>query len=323
MPSVSVILTNHNKWPFIEESVNSVINQSNRNWELIVVNDSCDDFSVEYLSRLNDERIKIFNVNFKNASAARNFGFDKSSGDFIQYLDADDILDVRKIELQLNSLKEQILGLSVCRTIAISESGNIIGEIDAEFLKESDPKNFIYALYKEPNKGMVQPNAWFFSRELHELTGKWNEKITLDDDGEFFCRMILNAERIIFCDAILNYYRKYNENNKSLSSAKNFASMESAYFSGILKIEHLECSGKFSIYQIDVMKSSFFSVIASNSYLVNHGVYKSAMIIINKVGKFHPPFPSGISFFLSFFIGWRCVKILKFLKDRIFQYFTK
>lgn len=316
-PEVSIILTNHNKWPYIRESINSILNQSHVNWELIIVSDSCNDASVDYVAQVNDKRVKKFNVDFKNAAKSRNFGFEKSSGKFIQYFDADDILAKKKIETQLESLRTNKLGLSVCRTLAISEDGTFMEEIDREFLDEPNPIEFIFSLYSNPYRGMVQPNAWLFSRELHEIAGIWNENLTLDDDGEFFCRIILKSERIIFCNEILNFYRKFRKINHSLSSLKNLNSLESGYLSAVLKVEYLLNCGKFSKKQIDKVNASFFSVIASDSYLINQKVYKMSMKKCNLAGCFYNPYPGGVSYFFSSLIGWRVVKVIKFLKYKI------
>jgi glycosyltransferase involved in cell wall biosynthesis len=266
---------------------------------------------------LTDRRTTIYNVGFSNASKSRNFGFQKASGEFIQYLDADDILDFNKIEIQLKSLKENILGLSVCRTMAISENGELLQEIDTEFLDLSNPFEFIWSLYSNPHHGMVQPNAWFFSRELHELAGSWNQNLTLDDDGEFFCRIILKADQLVFCDKILNYYRKFQKINQSLSSMKNYISCESAYLSATLKVNHLLDCGQFSKEKIDRINASFFSVIAADSYLINRKVYKMSMKKITLSRYFHEPYTAGFSYFLSFLIGWRAVKVIKFLIFKI------
>ena len=316
-PEVSIILTNHNKWPYISESVNSILIQSFINWELIIVNDSCNDLSVDYVSQIDDQRVKKFNVDFKNASKSRNFGFEKSSGKFIQYFDADDILDTKKIEIQLESLRAYKLGLSVCRTLAISEDGACLEEIDPEFLVEPNPIEFIYSLYSNPYRGMVQPNAWLFSRELHELAGIWNENLTLDDDGEFFCRIILKSERIIYCNEILNFYRKFRKINHSLSSLKNYNSLESGYLSAVLKVDYLLNCGPFTKKQIDKVNASFFSVIASDAYLINQKVYNMSMKKCNLAGCFYNPYPGGVSYFFTCLIGWRAVKVIKFLKDKI------
>jgi glycosyltransferase involved in cell wall biosynthesis len=294
-----------------------VLSQTYTNLELIIVNDNTTDHSHEYLMTLTDCRTTIYNVDFSNASKSRNYGFQKSSGEFIQYLDADDILDFNKIEIQLNSLIGNILGLSVCRTMAISENGELLQEIDTEFLNQSNPFKFIRSLYSNPYHGMVQPNAWFFSRELHELAGSWNQNLTLDDDGEFFCRVILKADRIVFCDEILNYYRKFQKINQSLSLMRNYTSWESAYLSANLKVDHLINCGQFNKEQMDKINASFFSVIASDAYLINSEVYKKSMKKTNLSGYFHEPYTAGFSYFLSCLIGWRAVKLIKFLKNKI------
>ena len=86
----------------ILESINSVINQTYENWELIVINDGSSDNTINVVQEIKDGRIKLITQKNKGVAEARNKGIDCSSGDYIAFLDSDDIWHHKKLELQLD-----------------------------------------------------------------------------------------------------------------------------------------------------------------------------------------------------------------------------
>lgn len=108
MKKVSVIIPVYNTSLYLEEWINSVLNQTYKNLEIIIVNDHSTDNSLEIISKFKDKRIKIINLK-KNHGVAycRNKGVDKSSGDYICYIDSDDYWNLDKIEKQLFFIKDK------------------------------------------------------------------------------------------------------------------------------------------------------------------------------------------------------------------------
>ena len=108
---VSVIIPNYNSSLYIEDTINSVLNQSYENIEIIVVDDFSTDDSVELVSKIsqNHKNIKIIKLesNFGRPAGPRNIGLDCAQGDFIAFLDSDDIWHHQKIEIQLKKMKEE------------------------------------------------------------------------------------------------------------------------------------------------------------------------------------------------------------------------
>lgn len=105
-PLVSVVIPCYNQGKFLGDALTSVINQSCPSWECIIVNDGSND-NTEELSlqwKKKDERIKYFSKPNGGLSSARNFGLSKASGDYIQFLDADDTIDPGKFLQSINAL---------------------------------------------------------------------------------------------------------------------------------------------------------------------------------------------------------------------------
>lgn len=108
MKKVSVIIPVHNSEKYILKCINSVINQTYKNLEIILIDDKSTDNSVELIKKIGDKRIKLIALE-KNSGAAiaRNKGIEKSSGDYICFLDSDDYWKPKKIEKQLKFIKDK------------------------------------------------------------------------------------------------------------------------------------------------------------------------------------------------------------------------
>ena len=107
---VSIIVPVYNASKFLDDTVNSVLNQTYTNWELILVNDCSTDNSVEIIKKYakKDKRIKLVNneINSK-AAISRNNGIKEAKGKYLCYLDADDLWDKEKLEKQVNFMKKK------------------------------------------------------------------------------------------------------------------------------------------------------------------------------------------------------------------------
>ena len=104
MPKVSIIIPLHNSEAFIAETIQSCLDQSYPDIEVIVVENGSTDHSYDTVKAMKDERIRLFKIETPNASAARNFGLQQADGDYIQFLDADDLMSPNKIALQIKAL---------------------------------------------------------------------------------------------------------------------------------------------------------------------------------------------------------------------------
>lgn len=101
-PLVSVIMPAYNAEIYIREAINSVLNQTHSNWELIIINDGSTDKSEEIIKSYSDQRIKLFNQTNKGVSAARNVGLAEMQGEYFSFLDADDLLTPNSISSRMN-----------------------------------------------------------------------------------------------------------------------------------------------------------------------------------------------------------------------------
>lgn len=121
---ISIIIPVYNAEKFLDETVNTVLNQTYKNFELILVNDGSKDKSVDVIKKYNDKRIKLIdNKNNKGAALSRNDGIRKAKGRYICFLDADDLWNKEKLEKQINFMKEKECAFSFTGYEFANENG--------------------------------------------------------------------------------------------------------------------------------------------------------------------------------------------------------
>ncbi len=228
-PLVSILIPNYNKGAFLRETLHSVLSQIYTNWECIIVDDHSTDHSWEILEEYQkkDSRVKIFkrpDDRIKGGSVARNYAFELSKGEFIQWLDSDDVIHEFKIQDQLHDLSP--IGLNA---ISISNWDWLDSLIDIEKIKEYSnldsaiksrwndyPKHgFDLVLYLFKNNLFIPPHAYFMSRQLIHRSGFWIEDLNKNQDGEFMLRVLLKSEKVVFNDSVYAFYRRPDSSHLS------------------------------------------------------------------------------------------------------------
>lgn len=122
---VSVIMPSCNTGRFIEESIQSVINQTYKNWELLIVDDCSTDDTDEVVKRFNDNRIKyIKNEKNRGAAITRNRAIQEANGEWVAFLDSDDLWLPKKLDHQIKFMKKYNLVFSYHEYIKINEESN-------------------------------------------------------------------------------------------------------------------------------------------------------------------------------------------------------
>ncbi len=106
MPTISVIIPAYNSEKTIKATIESVIKQTFSDWELIIINDGSQDSTLDIALQVKDSRIKVFSFDNAGLSASRNRGLKRAVGEFVSFLDADDIWTSDKLAIQLKALQE-------------------------------------------------------------------------------------------------------------------------------------------------------------------------------------------------------------------------
>jgi len=219
---VSVIIPCHNSLPYIRETFKSITDQSYKDIEIIIVDDHSNEETKGYLDSLKSiNNLTVLESKEKGACYARNLGFNHSTGDLIQFLDSDDLLSPNKIEEQVRLLEGNANFVAVCSTAHFIDSPDNHYISDKPFMFSTNkPQEFLLSLWGSNghSTNMVQTNAWLCPRNLIEKSGLWDPSLIKDQDGEFFCRVVMQSEGIIYAENCLNYYRKFVSSKKNISS---------------------------------------------------------------------------------------------------------
>lgn len=128
---VSIITPSFNSEKYISQTILSVQNQSHQNWELLIVDDCSTDETFSILSNFSsqDARIKVFKLDTNSgAGVARNFAIQQASGNYIAFLDADDLWKPEKLEKQLHFMQTQKIPFTFSFYETIDEAGNLRNE---------------------------------------------------------------------------------------------------------------------------------------------------------------------------------------------------
>lgn len=324
LPLVSIIIPVYNSARYLEETLWCVINQTWPNKELIIVDDGSTDNSLAVAKQFKQPWITVCRQKNSGASVARNKGLEKAKGDYIQFLDADDLISSNKIEEQIKLLENNPDSIAVCPTVYFrdGESPYIIPVTHEWYsVGSSDNVDFLIKLYGGPligpgYGGMVQPNAWLTPRYIIDKAGPWNEMRNPDDDGEFFCRVILGSKGICYVPNATNYYRKFN-NDASLSAQKNRDAISNILKSTKLKAKHLLSQTKNPLAKLAL--SRLFWEVATVSYPKFKDITKEAIILANQTYKYKPKNLYTYTKFyrtVTFLFGWRVSAWISYIKNR-------
>jgi glycosyltransferase involved in cell wall biosynthesis len=206
-PLVSILIPAYNADRWIAETIKSAIAQTWPRKEIIVVDDGSTDQTASIARQFASEDIAIISKANEGAAAARNHALAVSQGEYIQWLDADDLLSPDKIanqmELATKHQNPQMLFSSAWGSFAHRIK-------QAEFRPTAlwqDLSPVEWLLRKLSGGLHMQTATWLVSRELAQAAGTWDTRMLSDDDGEYFCRVIMASDAIRFVPEAKVFYR--------------------------------------------------------------------------------------------------------------------
>ncbi len=201
---VTVILPVYNRIETVQSSVNSVLNQSYTNFELIIIDDGSDDGTKELLETLTDERIKILhNPTRKGVSNARNMGLEAASGKYMAYLDSDNLWDPRYLAAMVGAFKRL-------------PDADVV--YSGQFLFKGDNKHPYAVRFGSFNRSLlmnrnyIDINSLCHTKEIIERIGGFDESLVRLVDYDLILRMSENAQ-IYSVPVLLSHY--YYDNAKN------------------------------------------------------------------------------------------------------------
>jgi glycosyltransferase involved in cell wall biosynthesis len=206
-PLVSILIPAYNSQEWIAETLRSAIAQTWPYKEIIVVDDGSTDQTLAIARQFESDCLKVVTQKNQGAAATRNNAFSLSHGDYIQWLDADDLLAPDKIARQMDALGET----PYKRTLLSGSWGQFMYRYHRTKFTPSalwcDLSPVEWLVRKMGQNLYMQTASWLVSRELSEAAGLWDTRLLGDDDGEYFCRVLLASDGVRFVPEAKIYYR--------------------------------------------------------------------------------------------------------------------
>ena len=212
---VSLIMPLYNRNDFVISTLQSVSNQSDSNWECIIVDDGSTDDSYKFVSDYirNDSRFRLYNRTSeykKGGNGARNYGFDLSKGDYINFIDSDDVLHPDFVKLKLNAIINSDADAIISKTV--------ITALDVSQIIRYEERTIITSFMLDDF--ITLKASWYivdpiWRKEFLVEKKMFDEHLLKGQDRDFHIRRLLEKPKIEILDEYLYYYRT---NPKSISA---------------------------------------------------------------------------------------------------------
>jgi glycosyltransferase involved in cell wall biosynthesis len=260
LPLVSIVVPVYNGERYLESCLNSVVKQKYSNLEILIINDGSIDASriiaEEFAKK--DSRVRVYHGKNRGVSSARNKGIEKASGEFIAFIDADDLVHETYILNLTNAL---------CDTGAdIASNGVTLSKLtDKEFLNSLVPAGIEYRIYDRKSailalySGTLEKgnNGQQVIRQSILKTNniRFDTSMSIGEDFDFLARLILSSSKIIVDDRQMYFYR-VNENSAVHQE------FDTRHYAAIYNVQK---AGRLALNDIPELKKTLDSNLAINS----------------------------------------------------------
>ncbi|WP_282017523.1 glycosyltransferase family 2 protein [Salegentibacter mishustinae] len=252
-PIVSIIIPTYNRSALLMETLDSVKRQDFENWECIVVDDGSIDNTAEVVKGFSrkDCRFKFIQKSSKypkGASYSRNLGFQISKGQYIQWLDDDDLLSGNKLSVQVQKLEEinNPNVYTICSWDLFWPNKSL--ELKNSFQEINHIKKQDFFSTLGDDQTFIPPLAYLTPRELIIKSGLWNTELSINQDAEFFARVMVNSDYLANVNDCHVLYRQHDGHR--ISARREKADIESFFLSlnliqSYLKSHNIEAKNYF------------------------------------------------------------------------------
>lgn len=307
-PLVSILIPAYNAAPWIGATIDSALGQTHPRCEVIVVDDGSSDETLAVARSKETKGVRVLSQPNAGAAAARNRALELAQGDYIQYLDADDLLSPEKIRAQLALLARMPVGtLATCRWGRFETDPAHARFVDDAVFRDFAPIDY---LLRHTGEGrMMHPAAWLVPRAVADRAGRWDERLSLNDDGEYFARVVLASSGIAFTadPSAATFYRSGLGGSLSRRrSAKALASLALSIELIAAQVTAAEDSERTRRALADYWQRLVYEL-----YPADPAGSRRAAEQVRELGGSHTPPPMGPrQRALARLLGWRLVRRL-------------
>ena len=313
MPLISVLMPCYNAAPYVRAAVESVLNQTWADLELIVVDDGSTDDSYDVLASIADPRLTVARQNNRGQCSAANYAYRLCRGELIKFFDADDVLSTDHLSLQVARLGSRR------DAVAMGEWARFYGNDPSEanfvalpMYRDAAPTDWLVSEWTGGGP-MMQCALWLIPRTILASSGLWDERLSLINDFEFISRVLLNAKQIIYVPGARLCYR--TGVRSSLSGRKSHSAAQSACLSLMLGTQHL-----LDVENSPRSRRACANVLKTFEYTFYPQFPDLREIIRRRVSELggsdlRPSGPPGFEK-LRPWIGWRAARHVQLLAER-------
>jgi glycosyltransferase involved in cell wall biosynthesis len=312
-PIITIITTVYNKEKYLEQAILSVLNQSFKKYEWIIVNDGSIDNSENIILSFDDRRIQYFKTKNQGQSKASNFALKYSKGRYIKFFDADDIMNLTHLEEQLMKMGNNSNILVSCKWGRFYEQypDNVVFKPELVWRDLTSLEWMKIALSQKSD--MMPAWLWLIPSDVITKVGGWDEMLTLNNDFEFSMRLLSSVSEVKFCEKAQMFYRS---GIKSLSTMTNLKYQHSAFLScqlGGNYLIHLEDTSLTRRLIANRYKQLLFRIYPHNIELSKQ-IEKKIILLGGSNIKM-----DGGKLFLVFrtFLGWKNAARVKYYSSSI------
>jgi glycosyltransferase involved in cell wall biosynthesis len=235
-PEISVLIACYNSEDFIAEAIESVLAQSFQDFEIIVVDDGSTDASLAAMSCISDPKLTIIKQENKGASSARNKAFAASTGTYVLYFDADDLMKSRHLECLLAGVQSSRDVVAFSPWVRFTKLPLPSFDQILPSHRDMSGPDWLVTEWRHA-RPMMQSGMFLIPRCLVDNYGGWCADLSLVDDFEFFGRILSKVKLMTFAPDAGLYYRSGIKN--SLSKRRDPEAIKSALVSVKRATEHL------------------------------------------------------------------------------------
>lgn len=216
MTDISIIVPVYNAEKYLKKCLDSLVNQTKKELEFILINDGSTDKSEEIIKTYKDKRIKYFKNKNQGIGKTRNFGIEKSSGKYLMFLDSDDYFSNDACEILYKEAEKEKADLIVFDYYRV-EKGNL-NEVKIEPFNATNIKD-------DPNlllKVNLGPCNKIYKTDLIKNNGIKFEESLKYEDTLFVVKAIYNAQKIIKLNKFLHYYMIHEKSETTVRDERVF-----------------------------------------------------------------------------------------------------
>lgn len=236
MPKVTVVITTYNSMAYLPETLESVLGQTFTDFEVLLVDDGSTDSTVQWASELVDSRVRLITQENQGVCVARNTGIAHAGGEYVAFLDSDDLWEPTKLEKQVRCFEDNpALGLVHTWLALIDEQGNLTGRVLA-----SNAEGDVWEQLVQKNT--VACSSTMVRRCCFEELGGFDSNLRVAEDWDMWIRIANRYPLALIKEPLVRYRQRTNSKSKNYPSRlQDFHRIiEKAFQSAPLEFLHLK-----------------------------------------------------------------------------------